>query len=69
MEKLVVTKPKDSSDIPEKEMLKQIKDENPAVWNNVSEFMALLSEWGFSGYKLTGSVEEPIVTSYKFSGA
>jgi len=52
----------------EKQMIEEIKDENPDLWNDVSEFMTLLKEWGFTGYQLTGPVEDPIVNSYKFSG-
>ena len=51
----------------EVEMKEHIKNENPELWDEVAEFMSLLREWGFTGYRLTGPVEEPIVTSYTFS--
>jgi len=53
--------------ISEKEIIEQIKHEDLALWNEVAEYKALLEEWGITGYKLTGPLEDPIVTSYQIN--
>lgn len=30
----------------------------------IKKFMNLLKEWGFTGYRLTGPVENPIITTW-----
>jgi len=51
----------------ETQMVEQIRDENRALWDEIVEFMNLLEEWGITSYKLSGSVEDPIITSYRLT--
>ncbi len=44
-----------------------IKGEDPMLWDEVAEFMDLLREWGFTSYKLTGPVENPIITTWRIT--
>ena len=51
----------------EKQVLEQIKEENSTLWDEIAEFMNLLEEWGITSYKLSGSLEDPIITSYQIT--
>lgn len=51
----------------ENEMIEQIRDANPALWDEIAEIMGLLEEWGVRSYKLTGSLEDPIIVSYRLT--
>jgi len=50
-----------------KELLQEMVDENREVYTEIAEFVALLQEFGVTSYKLTGSLQEPIITSYSLS--
>jgi hypothetical protein len=60
-----------SSDVEErteaKRVMEKIIEENKEVYSEVAEFMALLRELGLTSYKLTGSLQEPIITRYSIS--
>jgi len=47
-----------------KEMFRKIREDNRDAFAEIVEIMSLLREIGITGYKLTGSVEEPIITYY-----
>lgn len=47
-----------------KEMFRKICEYNRDTLIEIVDIMSLLREIGITGYKLTGSVEEPIVTYY-----
>lgn len=51
----------------EKQIIEQVKDADPIVWQEVSDFMNLLEELGITGYKLIGSVEDPVFTGYEIN--
>jgi hypothetical protein len=47
-----------------KEMFRKICEDNRDFFAEIVEIMSLLREIGITSYKLTGSVEEPIITYY-----
>lgn len=51
----------------EKEMIEQIRELNPALWEEIAEIMDLLEEWGVRSYKLTGSIEDPVILGYRLT--
>lgn len=50
-----------------KVLLKKMRDDNKNLFAEIADFVALLQEFGVSSYKLTGSVQEPIITNYSIS--
>ena len=51
----------------EEQMIEQIKASDPITWREISDFMNLLDDLGITGYKLAGSVEDPVFTGYKIN--
>lgn len=47
--------------------IEEIRRRNPVLWDEIAEYMALLKKWGITGYKLTGPVENPIITTWKIT--
>ena len=52
---------------PEKEVLKSIAEQHADLWQEVANITALLNEVGIRSYKLTGSVQDPIIVGYSIS--
>jgi len=50
-----------------KELLKKMRDDNKNLFAEIADFVALLQEFGVTSYKLTGSIQEPIITNYSIS--
>ena len=50
-----------------KELLKKMRDDNKNLFTEIADFVALLQELGVTSYKLTGSIQEPIITNYSIS--
>lgn len=50
-----------------KELLKKMRDDNKNLFAEIADFVALLQELGVTSYKLTGSIQEPIITNYSIS--
>jgi len=50
-----------------KELLKKMRDDNKKLFAEIADFVALLQEFGVTSYKLTGSIQEPIITNYSIS--
>jgi len=47
-----------------KELLKEMKNANKDLFTEIADFIALLEKMGVTSYKLTGSIQEPIITKY-----
>lgn len=60
----IKAKDKEIKQLTAKEMFRKIREDNRDVFAEIAEIMNLLREIGITSYKLTGSVEEPIVTYY-----
>ena len=50
-----------------KKLLKKMRDDNKNLFTEIADFVALLQEYGVTSYKLTGSIQEPIITNYSIS--
>jgi len=50
-----------------KELLEKMRTENRDLFAEIAEFVALLQEFGVSSYKLSGSIQEPIISNYSIS--
>ena len=50
-----------------KELLKKMRDDNKNLFAEIADFVALLQEFGVTSYKLTGSIQDPIITNYSIS--
>ena len=50
-----------------KELLKEMRDANKNLFVEIADFVALLQEFGVTSYKLTGSIQEPVITNYSVS--
>ena len=47
-----------------KEVFREMRDRNRNLFAEIADFASLLQELGITSYKLTGSVQEPIITHY-----
>lgn len=50
-----------------KELLKKMRDDNKNLFAEIADFVSLLEEFGVTSYKLTGSIQDPIITNYSIS--
>ena len=57
----------DEKALPAKELLEKMRSENKNFFAEIANFAALLEELGVTSYKLTGSVQDPIIVSYSIS--
>ncbi len=60
-------KVKDEKQLPAKELLEKMRSENKNLLAEIVDFAALLEEVGITSYKLTGSIQDPIIVSYSIS--
>ena len=60
-------KTKEEKQLAAKELLKKMKDDNKDLFAEIADFVALLQELGVTSYRLTGSIQEPIITNYFIS--
>ena len=60
-------KVKDEKQLPAKEFLEKMRSENKNLLAEIVDFAALLEEVGITSYKLTGSIQDPIIVSYSIS--
>ena len=58
---------KGQKQLPPKELLEKMRSQNRNLYNEIADFVALLQEYGVTSYKLTGSIQEPILTNYSIS--
>lgn len=58
---------KGQKQLPAKELLEKMRRENENLYDEIANFVALLQEYGVTSYKLTGSIQEPIITNYSIS--
>lgn len=58
---------KDEKQLPAKKLLEKMRRENRNLFVEIANFVALLQEYGVTSYKLTGSIQEPIITNYSIS--
>ena len=60
-------KARDEKQPPAKELLQKMRSEHRDLYAEIAAFAALLEEVGITSYKLTGSIQDPIVVSYSIS--
>lgn len=60
-------KVRDEKQLPAKKLLEKMRSENADVLTEITDFVALLQDFGVTSYKLTGSIQEPIFTNYSVS--
>jgi len=60
-------KVKDEKQLTAKEFLEKMRSENKNLLAEIVDFAALLEEVGITSYKLTGSIQDPIIVSYSIS--
>lgn len=48
------------------EFLSKIKTENAQMFSEIAKFTELLKQCGVTSYQLSGSLQEPVVTTYSF---
>jgi len=60
-------KVKDEKQLPAKELLEKMRNENKNLFDEIADFVALMEEVGVTSYKLTGYLEDPIIESYFIS--
>ena len=58
---------KDQKQLSAKELLEKMRRENENLYDEIASFVDLLQEYGVTSYKLTGSIQEPIITNYSIS--
>ena len=58
---------KGQKQLPAKELLEKMRSENKNLYDEIANFVALLQEYGITSYRLTGSIQEPIITNYSVS--
>lgn len=58
---------KSQKQLPAKELLEKMRSENKNLFAEIADFTALLEEIGITSYKLTGSIQDPIIASYCIS--
>jgi len=58
---------KGEKQLPAKELFEKMRDENRNLYAEIADFVALLQEFGVTSYKLTGSIQDPILTNYSIS--
>lgn len=60
-------KVKDEKQLPARELWEKMRSENKSLFDEIAQFAALMEEVGVTSYKLTGSIEDPIIASYSLS--
>jgi len=50
-----------------KELLEKMREDNKDLFAEIANFAALLRECGVTSYKLTGTLQDPIITNYSVS--
>jgi hypothetical protein len=60
-------KDREGKELGPKEIFRKICEDNREVFTEIVEIMSLLRELDIRSYKLTGNVEEPIITYYSIS--
>jgi len=58
---------KEERQLTAKELLLKMRRDNRNLFAEIANFIALLEELGVSSYKLTGSIQNPIITNYTIS--
>jgi len=58
---------KGEKQLPAKKLFEKMRSENRNLYAEIADFVALLQEFGVTSYKLTGSIQDPILTNYSIS--